>query len=62
VSEAWLYPDGARILELSTKCPPAEMFDIAMRARAHLAGLGVNLSGEQQTKTKTALEFFSQRL
>jgi hypothetical protein len=61
VSEAWLYPDGARILELSTKCPPAEMFDTALRARAHLTGLGVNLSGEQQTKTKTALEFFSQQ-
>jgi hypothetical protein len=61
VSEAWLYPDGARILELSTKCPPAEMFDTAVRARAHLAGLGVNLSGEQQTKTKTALEFFSRQ-
>ena len=59
VSEAWLYPDGTRILELSTKCPPAEMFDTALRARTHLAGLGVNLSGEQQTKTKTALEFFS---
>jgi hypothetical protein len=62
VSEAWLYPDGTRILELSTKCPPAEMFDTALRARAHLAGLGLNLSGEQQTKTKTALEFFSQQL
>jgi hypothetical protein len=61
VSEAWLYPDGTRILELSTKCPPAQMFDTAVRARAHLAKLGVNLSGEQQTKTKTALEFFSAR-
>ena len=62
VSEAWLYPDGERILELSTKCPPAEMFDAAVRARAYLAGLGVDLSGEQQTKTKTALEFFSKQL
>jgi hypothetical protein len=61
VSEAWLYPDGARILELSTKCPPAEMFDTALRARAHLTGLGVNLSGDQQTKTKTALEFFARQ-
>ena len=62
VSEAWLYPDGERILELSTKCPPAEMFDTALRARAYLGKLGVNLSGEQQTKTKTALEFFSKQL
>ncbi len=62
VSEAWLYPDGQRILELSTKCPPGEMFDTAVRARAYLAGLCVELSGEQQTKTKTALEFFSTQL
>lgn len=62
VAEAWLYPDGARILELSTRCPPGEMFQVAMEARAYLAGMGVNLFGEQQTKTKTALEFFSRQL
>ena len=38
------------------------MFDVAVRARAYLAKLGVDLSGEQQTKTKTALEFFSKQL
>ena len=27
--ELWNYPDGTRILELSTKCPPAEAFDVA---------------------------------
>ena len=30
VAEAWFYPDGERILELSTKCPPAEMIDVAL--------------------------------
>src|SRR3954470_6581027 len=29
VVELWLYPDGTRILELSTKCAPAEAFQIA---------------------------------
>ena len=62
VTEAWLYPDNKWILELSTKCPPAEMFDTALKARAQLAKLGIDLSGEQQTKTKTALEFFSKQL
>lgn len=62
VAEMWLYPDGTRILELSTKCPPSEIFQVGLEARAYLAGIGVNLSGEQQTKTKTALEFFSQGL
>ena len=59
VAELWLYPDGTRILELSTKCDPANAFDTAARARAFLLDRGVNLSGEQQTKTRTALEFFS---
>jgi hypothetical protein len=62
VAEMWLYPDGSRILELSTKCAPSEMFDVAMQSRAFLAKQGLNLSGEQQTKTKTALEFFSGQL
>jgi hypothetical protein len=59
VTELWFYPDGSRILELSTKCKPAEAFDVAARTRAYLAGRGVNLSGEQETKTRTALDFFA---
>ena len=58
VTELWFYPDGSRILELSTKCAPERTFDAA-RARAYLSERGVNLSGEQQTKTKTALEYFA---
>jgi hypothetical protein len=59
VSEMWLYPDGSRILELSTKCKPDEAFDVAARSRAFLFERGVNLLGEQQTKTRMALEFFA---
>ena len=62
VAELWLYPDGSRILELSTKCAPAEAFDVAAETRAFLAKQGVDLSGEQQTKTSTALKFFSGNL
>jgi hypothetical protein len=62
VAELWLYPDGSRILELSTKCAPTEAFDVAAETRAFLAKQGVDLSGEQQTKTSTALEFFSRNL
>lgn len=59
VAELWFYPDGSRILELSTKCPPSDAFQVAAEARAFLSTKGVDLAGEQQTKTKTALEFFS---
>jgi len=62
VAELWLYPDGSRILELSTKCETNEAFDVAAQARAFLSSKGVDLSGAQQTKTKTALEFFSNEL
>jgi hypothetical protein len=62
VVEMWLYPDGSRILELSTKCAPGEMLKTALEARTFLHGRGVDLTGEQQTKTRTALEYFSQHL
>jgi hypothetical protein len=62
VAELWNYPDGSQILELSTKCAPAEAFQVAAESRAYLAGRGVDLFGDQQTKTRTALEYFSSRL
>jgi len=62
VAELWLYPDGSRILELSTKSAPGEAFQVAAEARGFLANHGIDLGGEQQTKTKTALEYFSSAL
>jgi hypothetical protein len=62
VGEMWLYPDGSRILELSTKCVPTEAFQVAAESKAFLTRSGIDLAGEQQTKTKTALEFFSAEL
>jgi hypothetical protein len=62
VAEMWLYPDDSRILELSTKCAPNQAFEAAAEARAFLAGRGIDLTGEQQTKTRRALEFFSRRM
>jgi hypothetical protein len=58
----WLYPGGARVLELSTKCVPGDAFRVAAETRAYLAGIGIELDGKQQTKTRTALEFFSQHI
>lgn len=61
VTELWFYPDGSRILELSTKCAPSEAFQVAAETRAYLRSRGVDLGGEQQTKTRTALEFFARQ-
>jgi hypothetical protein len=62
VAELWFYPDNSMILELSTKCAPSETFQVAAETRAFLTQKGVDLTGEQQTKTKKALQFFSKRL
>jgi hypothetical protein len=62
VTELWLYPDGSRILELSTKCAPSEAFQVAAQGRAFLATHGIEISGEQQTKTRKALDFFSKEM
>ena len=62
VTELWLYPDGSRILELSTKCATTEAFQVAAETRAFLAGRGIHVTGDQQTKTHKALDFFSKSL
>jgi hypothetical protein len=62
VAELWSYPDGSRVLELSTKCAPGEAFQTAAEARALLTQRGVDLSAEQETKTAKALEFFAAQL
>ena len=59
VTEMWFYPDGSRILELSTKCEPSEAFQVAAETRGFLSSKGIDLGGEQQMKTRTALEYFA---
>jgi hypothetical protein len=58
VVELWLFPDGSRNLEISTKCEPAEVFQVADEFKAYLKGLGIEITGNQQTKTRAAMEFF----
>jgi hypothetical protein len=58
-AELWFYPDSSRILELSTKCSHGEAFQIAAATRAFLKASGISLTGEQQTKTQKALQYFS---
>ena len=62
VAELWLYPDGSRIFELSTKCAPPDLIEVYTNVRHYLIERGIDRNGEQQTKTKKALEFFTERL
>ena len=61
VAELWMYPDGSRVLELSTKCAPTEAFQAAAETRAFLFHRGIDVHGEQEAKTAKALEFFAAR-
>jgi hypothetical protein len=62
VVEMWLYPDGSRILEVSTKCLPEETFQAIAEFKAYLARCGIALSGAQEPKTGTALKYFQAHL
>jgi hypothetical protein len=53
----WL-PDPRALHEVL----PDEALQVAAETRSFLAGRGVDLFGEQQTKTKKALESFSKEL
>jgi hypothetical protein len=61
-AELWLFPDGARLLEISTTCAPPELFMAEAETRTYLTERGIDLGGRQQTKTSKALELFSARL
>ncbi|MBB3975947.1 hypothetical protein GGQ64_001134 [Rhizobium azooxidifex] len=60
--ELWLYPDGSRIFEISTKCRPDEAFQVAVEFRAFLGKCGVAAEPSDETKTRSALEFFSREI
>jgi hypothetical protein len=56
------YPDGSRVLELSTRCGTADAFQVAAEIRAFLASRSVEISGEQETKTRKALTYFARTM
>lgn len=57
----WTFPDGFRILELSTRCPPEATLRAAAQMAAVLRACGVALTGPRQTKTRAMLDFFRTR-
>jgi hypothetical protein len=57
--ELWLYPDGSRILELSTKGAPEEAFQFGARFRAWLGKARLMRKTEAKTKTSETLKAFT---
>ena len=62
VGELWTYPDGSRIVELSAKCLPGQGIDLMVGMIELFESRGIDITGEQHTKTKAALEFFAREL
>jgi hypothetical protein len=53
---------AAEVAAGGTRRAPEEAFQVAAETRAYLSERGVNLSREQQTKTRAALEYFAEEL
>ena len=55
-AELWNYPEGSRILKLTTKCSLAAVFDVAAATRTHLDAHGMGGLAEPHRNTASALE------
>jgi hypothetical protein len=58
-AELWFYPDGSRILELSTRCTTDQTIQVLAETRSFLTDRGIRITDEQETKTHRALDYFS---
>jgi hypothetical protein len=59
VAEMWLYPNGTRLLELSTRCAPDDAFRVMAEMISYLDRRNIVRDANPQTKTKAALEYFA---
>lgn len=57
--EQWHYPGEVPLVELSTKAPPQEAFEVLAESVKLLRSHGLSATGAQEPKTRKALEFFS---
>ena len=60
-AEEWRLPDGFDVIEISLKARQSEAAAAQGALEAFLAELGIAPETRQQTKTRTALEFFAAR-
>ena len=57
--EEWRLPDGDDLVEVSIKTSPADAAQARKDFEQHLRDLGLDPKGAQETKTRTALEYFA---
>ena len=57
--EEWRLPNGEELVEVSIKAPPNKALQARQEFETHLRELGLDPKGAQDTKTRTALEYFA---
>jgi hypothetical protein len=57
--EEWRLPDGDDLVEVSIKTSPEDARQVQKEFDAYLRELGLDPEGAQETKTRTALEYFA---
>ena len=57
--EEWRLPNGDDLVEVSIKVPPTEARRAQKAFNDHLEKLGLDPQGAQETKTRTALQYFA---
>jgi hypothetical protein len=60
--EEWRLPNGEDLVEASIKVPPDEALKARREFDTHLRDLGLDPEGSQDTKARTALEYFASNL
>ena len=57
--QEWMYPDGSRLLEVSTRCTSKKMLQTAVRAKEFLDRHHIAQSGPSPTKADITLDYFA---
>ena len=57
--EQWHFPGYVPLVEMSTKTVPADVVQVYGEVRQFLQRYGLSANGEQEAKTRRALEFLS---
>jgi hypothetical protein len=60
--EEWVLPDQSDLVELSIKVDPNEAVEANERFVEYLRSRGFDTEGEQKTKTRAALEYFTRKV
>jgi hypothetical protein len=60
--EEWRLPNGDELVEVSIKAPPGEADKAHKDFDTHLRNMGLDPQGAQETKTRTALEYFAREI